>query len=332
MQQAQTIPHDALVVGVDVGGTKIAAGVVDTQGNVHGRIKITTDTSTPERTLSSIAQGVRSAVQATGVTMEQVHAVGLGIPGMVDPAQGICQISVNLGWQNVEVRSWLERELQLPCAIENDVSAAALGESIYGVSKGLDNMVYLSLGTGIATRAIINGKLYRGAHGMAGEIGHASFNPTGPLCRCGGRGCLEALAAGPALALRAQDELRSGKSSLLRDLIGKQPLENLRSEDVFEAARKGDALATKILREAGQYLAYGIYLLSMSLDPQIVIIGGGLAVEGSPLIEAIHEGVTRWLENSPIFREMSGLNLLRLSSLQHDAGITGAAALITSAH
>lgn len=332
MQQVQHAPLDALVVGVDVGGTKIAAGVVNAQGDVSGRIKLPTDTSSPEHTLQAIASSVRSAIQASGATEAQVKAVGLGIPGMVDPSRGVCQLSVNLGWQNIAVTSWLEQELRLPCFIENDVSAATLGESIYGVGRGLDNMVYLSLGTGVAARAIVDRRLYRGAHGMAGEIGHTVFSPDGPLCRCGARGCLEALASGPALARNAQDALKSGQLSILKELLGAQPLESLRAEHVFEAALRDDALAKQILYEAGRHLAYSIYLLTMSFDPQVVVIGGGLAVEQSPLIEATREGVAHWIAQSPVFREMLSLDAVRLTSLQRDAGITGAAALVTAQH
>ncbi|WP_201376215.1 ROK family protein [Ktedonobacter robiniae] len=321
------IEEDNLVVGVDVGGTKIAAGVVNAQGQVSGRIKLPTDTSSVEHTLQAIALSIRSAIQAAHVPSQRIKAVGLGIPGIVDPAQGVCQLSVNLGWQHVAVKAWLERELQLPCFIENDVSVAALGEGLYGVGKGQENAVYLSLGTGIAARAIIHGRLYRGAHGMAGEIGHTVFAPSGPLCRCGARGCLEALAAGPALARNAEDKLQRGESSLLEGIMQEQAVADLRAEHVFEAAARDDALAGQILREAGQHLAYSIYLLAMIFDPQMVVIGGGLAVEGSPLIGATRTGLTHWMKQAPVFREMLSQDAVRLASLQGDAGIVGAAAL-----
>ncbi|GHO61804.1 glucokinase [Ktedonobacter sp. SOSP1-52] len=317
----------ALVVGVDVGGTKIAAGIVNAQGQVSGRVKLPTDTRSVEHTLQSIASGIRSTIQATQGSSQRIKAIGLGIPGMVDPLQGVCQLSVNLGWRDVAVKTWLEQELQLPCFIENDVSVAALGESFYGVGKGLETVVYLSLGTGIAARTIIHGQLFRGTHGMAGEIGHVVFDPAGPLCRCGARGCLEALAAGPALARRAEDELQQGKVSLLAGFLQASAGTGLRAEHVFAAATRGDALSEQILHEAGQHLAYSIYLLTMNFDPQRVILGGGLAVEGSPLIEAMRVGLTHWLQQAPVFREMLSQEAVCLASLQGDAGIAGAAAL-----
>jgi glucokinase len=325
MEQSH-VSNTALVIGVDVGGTKIAAGVVDSQGNVSGQVMQPTDTASPESTLRSIARCVTSVIQATGDKAGRICAIGLGIPGMIDPVRGICLHAVNLNWRNVPVRDWLEQELGLPCAIENDVSAAALGESRYGAGKGLEQMVYLSLGTGIAARMIIQGNLYRGAHGMAGEIGHTVFHFNGPLCRCGARGCLEALAAGPALALNAQQELQNGKASLLQNHQARE----IHAEHVFEAAAQNDALAQQILHDAGMQVAYGIYLLVMSYDPQCVIIGGGLAHEQSPLIAVVKTGIEQWKAQSPIFHAMMEVDGLRVSSLQRDAGIIGAAALVAA--
>ena len=313
------------VVGVDVGGTKIAAGVVDAQGRVSGRVKKPTDISSPAMTLQSIVVAINASLDAAGVKPELVGGVGLGIPGMVDPEKGIGLLSVNLGWQDVPVKSELEAALHLPCTIENDVSAATLGESLYGIGQELSNFVYLSLGTGIAARVILGGQLYRGTNGMAGEIGHAIFVPDGPLCMCGARGCLEALASGPAIARNARETLLVGRASLLRQTSSSQ----LTAEQVVEAAMQGDSLAQQILTEAATHLAYAIYLLSMTYDPQVVVLGGGLALGGGPLIEAIQARVAYWLDQSPIFREILTLDDVRLSSLRRDSAILGAAALVT---
>lgn len=329
MQTTSFVGARPLVVGVDVGGTKIAAGVVDTQGKVFGRVKLPTDTSRPEMTLQSIAAGVTGALHAAGVSSSHISGVGLGIPGKVDPENGIGLLAVNLGWQDVPVKRWLEEALGLPCVVENDVSAATLGESLYGAGRelgGLANLVYLSLGTGVAARAMIEGRLYRGTNGLAGEIGHAIFVPDGPLCRCGARGCLEALAAGPALARKAQEEIQAGRGSLLQELLARSPKPT--AELVFEAATRGDSLAQQILAEAGSHLAYAVYLLAIAFDPQMVVLGGGLAQGNGPLIEAILSGVARWVEQSPVFREILDPGAVRLSALQQDAGILGAAALV----
>jgi glucokinase len=314
-----------LIVGVDVGGTKIAAGLVDANGHIYGRVKLPTDTSQPEMTLRSIAAAISATLDATGVEPAQLAGIGLGIPGKIDPEQGIAQLAVNLGWHNVPVKHWLEEQLGISCSIENDVSAACLGEGLYGAGRGMANMLYLSLGTGIAARVLIEGRLYRGTNGMAGELGHAIFVPNGPGCNCGADGCLEALASGPALVRLAREKLATGQTSLLRDLPDYQSA--LTAEQICEAATHGDDLAWQILNEAAAHLGYAIHLLAMAFDPQCIILGGGMAQEG-PLIDAIRSAVARLAEQAPIFREIFPLEALLLSSLRLDAGILGAASLV----
>jgi glucokinase len=316
------------VVGVDVGGTKIAAGVVDANGQVSGRVKVPTDTRQPEMTLQSIRGAITATLHEAGVSPSQISGVGLGIPGKVDTVNGISLLAVNLGWRAIPVKLRLEEALGLPCFIENDVSVAAQGESLYGAGKGLENFIYLSLGTGVAARMILNSQLYRGSNGLAGEIGHTIFVPSGPQCSCGARGCLEALVSGPALARLAQEEIQTGKSTILRDGQLHEP--QLAAEHVFAAAIQGDNVAEQILARAGTHLAYAIYLLAMVFDPQAVVLGGGLAQTGGPFIAAIRSGVVSWLEQSPIFREILSTESLLLSSLKLDAGILGAAALVST--
>ncbi len=322
--QHSTMHERPLTIGVDVGGTKVVAGIVDARGGVLSRMQLPTDTSRPEMTLRTIAATIEQAIQAAGVSATALRGIGLGIPGQVDPREGRCVLSVNLNWHDVAVCEWLEQRFGLPCALENDVSAGALGEYRYGARS--PNMVYVSLGTGIAARVIHDGQLYRGAHGLAGEIGHTIFVPGGPRCSCGGLGCLEALAAGPALARNAQEQLRTGQASLLQEAFTQRG--SLGAEQVFEAVRQGDSLALHVLAEAGAHLAYAITLLAMAFDPQIVVLGGGLVLEEGPLLEAIHRGVKHWLEQTPILREMLTPESLHISRLQRDAAILGAAALI----
>lgn len=312
-------------VGVDVGGTKIAAGVVDNDGRVYGRVKIATDVSRPESTLQSIIAAITATLQAAGVSPSSINAVGLGIPGKVDVENGICLLAVNLGWRDMPVKQRLEEDLEVPCFLENDVSVAALGESVYGSGQGVENFLYLSLGTGIAGRVILGGRLYRGSNGLAGEIGHAIFVPDGPQCACGARGCLEALASGPALVKQAQQAVRARSS-----MSGRQSLlctSQLTAEQIFVAAIQGDEVAQQILAGAGKHLAAAIHLLAMAFDPQRVVLGGGLAHVEEPFVAIIRSEVASLLEQSPIFREILSSEALLLSSLQLDAGILGAASL-----
>ncbi|GLV54022.1 glucokinase [Dictyobacter sp. S3.2.2.5] len=327
--QTSVVAHDpgSLVIGVDVGGTKIAAGVVDALGQVYGRVQFSTDTSRPEATLRTVAHAVRSAIQAAGVSPAHIRGVGLGIPGKVDVENGVSVFAVNLGWRDVPIKRQLEADLAVPCRVENDVNAAALGEYLYGVGRGTANLVYLILGTGIAARVMISGQLYRGTNGLAGEIGHAIFVADGPPCRCGAQGCLEALAAGPALARSARDAVASGSPSSLQEVLNRGS--ELTAEHVCQAASQGDGLAMRIITEAGEHIAHAIYLLSLSFDPQVVVLGGGLA-QVEILMDAVQARVARKAEQSPIFRDIYHAQLVRLTGLKQDAGILGAAALVAS--
>ena len=313
---------EPLVVGVDVGGTKIAAGVVAANGQVYGRVKLPTDISRPDMTLRTIASAITITLNVAGVEPARIAGIGLGIPGKVDPERGIALLAVNLGWHNVPIKHWLEAELHIPCHIENDVGTACLGESLYGAGKDSTNMVYLSLGTGIAARVLIEGKLYRGTSGLAGELGHAIFVEDGPLCSCGAHGCLEALASGPALARLARLQLEDTPSSLLHSMTDDPS--TLTAEMVCEAATRGDELASHVLKEAAKHLGYAIHLLALAYDPQRIILGGGMARKG-PYIAAIRKAVVRLTAQSPLLREIQSLKMLQLTDLKLDAGILGAA-------
>lgn len=316
----------SLLVGVDVGGTKIVVGAVDGQGQVRNRVQLPTDTSQPEAVLLSIESAIRQLVEMAGVDLARIGGIGLGIPGEIDPVNGVCRLAVNLGWRDVPVTRWLVETLRVSCpiAIENDVSAAALGEQLYGVGRDIANLVYLSLGTGIAAKAILAGKLHRGIHGLAGEIGHTTVLPDGPFCRCGGRGCLDAVASGPALARVAQERIATGVSSLLQ-----QSATPLRTEAVFDAADQGDELARQVVTEAATHIAYAIYQLAMTFDPQVIVLGGGLALEEGLLTRLIRAEVARWAERSPVFNIMYAPGLIRLTALKRDVAILGAVALLS---
>jgi glucokinase len=314
------------IIGVDVGGTKILASVVDKRGNLIGRVSHPTDIVSPEATLESIAQTVEYAIHASGYSSQQVQAVGLGIPGLVDPVQGIGIASVNLNWQNVPVRAILQERLGLPCAIENDVKVAALGESRFGAGKGHENLIYLSIGTGIAAAAIIENELYRGLSGMAGEIGHAILDRDGPLCKCGGRGCFEALASGPAIASRATQKLHAGGSSSLSLVNGP-----LTSEDVFKAAAQADTLALEIASETGEYVAQAIQFLALAYDLPLVVLGGGVPLAGQPFLDPVTHSLERLAGQNWVFSKIYSPGFLQITRLGRDIGILGAAALVTPA-
>ncbi len=317
---------DHLIIGVDVGGTKIAAAGVDGQGNIRGRVHSPTDVSSPEITVRSIAEAIEAAIAASGSSPGGITAVGLGLPGKVDPERGIGILSVNLGWRDVPIKTMLEEDLGIPCFIENDVKVAALGESRYGAGKGVRNMVYLTIGTGIGAGVIIEGKIYRGSTGMAGEIGHAIVERSGPRCRCGTRGCLEAVAAGPAIAALATSAIQAGSETPLRE-VAKANKGGVTAEMVCQAAMQGDLVAREIFEEIGTYIGLGVHMLIMLYDPELVVLGGGVTEAGDLLLNPVRRELKRLATWSYVAKEMLKPEMVRLTALGTDVGILGAAAL-----
>ncbi len=315
-----------MLIAVDVGGTKIAAALVDQRGSIHGLIRCPTDASCAEKTLVSILGAVERTMEVTRCHFRDVAAIGLGIPGKVDTERGMGIASVNLGWRNVPVVAWLEERLHTPCFIENDVKVATLGERRYGVGQSARNLVFLSVGTGIAAGIIIEGELYRGATDMAGEIGHAVVMPNGPRCKCGTRGCLEAVATGPAIAAQAQAAIHAGTPTLIQDLAANDG-GSVTAELVFQAAAQNDRVALAVLEEVGGYLGLAIFTLIQCYDPHLVVLGGGVSRAGNLILDPVRHELAKQALWSSSAREMLNPDKLKLTSLGQDGAILGAAAL-----
>ena len=315
------------MIGIDVGGTKIAACLVDPQGRITSSIRRSTDVTSPDATLNSIASAAKELIAMNNIDHHRIDAIGFGIPGLVDSAKGIGIASVNLNWENIPVRAGLEARLGVRCVIDNDVRAGAMGEAYFGAAKGLRNMVYLNIGTGISAVILLDCRFFMGVNGLAGEIGHAVLVPDGPLCKCGGQGCLEAVASGPAIAARALEKIRSGRDSVLSNQLIDSSLP-LTAEKVFEAAALGDQVANETLAEVGTLMAYSLQYLALAYDPDVIVIGGGVVQGGSPLIIRIQEKLQQLANDSWVFRKVYTKDLVKLSSLGSDAGVFGAAALV----
>jgi glucokinase len=317
------------VIGVDVGGTKIAAGLVDSEGRIHNSIRKPTDTSSPDASIKSIASVVDTVIVQSGVERKFIQGVGLGIPGLVDPVLGIGIASVNLQWRDVPVKDQLEDLLDISCVIENDVRAAAMGEACYGAGQGAKNLIYLSIGTGIACGIILEGKLYYGSNGVAGEIGHAMIDLNGPLCKCGGYGCFEALAAGPAITTTAISKVQLYQDNLLLELCEKK-VETITTEMVFEAADRGDPLAKETLDIIGSYIAFVLQFLILAYDPQLVVLGGGVPMTGNLFFEPVLKRLQKRAAESWVLAKALKPGLVQLTSLGENIGILGAAALVSN--
>ena len=315
-----------IVVGVDVGGSKVAAALVDARGGIFGSLRSPTELSSSEATLDCIASTVNRSIQSSGIPRGQISGVGVGIPGMVDPVLGIGVASVNLNWKDVAVVQALQSRLVLPCWIENDVKAAGMGEARYGAGKGKRSLVFLTIGTGVAAAVILENNIYRGSSGLAGEIGHAVIDRRGPACKCGGQGCLEALVSGPAIAARAAGKIQSGRHSVIADMIEGHTAD-LSARTVFEAARLDDPLALETIDDACQDLAIAIQWLALAYDPQVIVLGGGVSQAGSLLLTPLMRQVQRLASASWVFGKLYNPEFLQISRLGEQIGVLGAAAL-----
>lgn len=308
--------------GVDVGGTKIAAVLADTSGKMLSRVVTPTDLDSPESTLSAIADAILASAKEANISMSSVIAAGIGIPGRVDRRTGLVQQAVNLGWEEVPAGARLSSMLGIPCVLENDVSLAAIGLQRQPNSHNPRSLAYLSVGTGIAAGFVIKGRLYRGAHGMAGEIGHSILDPRGPLCACGSHGCLESMAAGPAIARMAREAITWGAQTSLC-------FNHLTAEIVYHAASNGDALAYSITKRVGQYLAQSIQQLIMHYDIERIILGGGVSKAGQSFLNPILEALETYRSQSDFLREMIRPGMITLLDPNYDAGAWGGIALAT---
>ena len=227
------------------------------------------------------------------MTTSQVAAVGVGAPGPLDIAAGVVIAPPNLpGWERVPLRQMLRDALSIPTYLDNDANAAALGEHRFGAGRGTRHMIYVTVSTGIGGGLILDGRLYHGASGVGGEVGHISVLPHGPLCGCGNRGCLEALASGTAIAREARERVNRGVPTLIAELAGGDP-QQITARLVAEAAQRGDPEAQTILHTAMDYLGIGMASLVNLFNPQMIVIGGGLSKLGETLFEPVRRAIRR---------------------------------------
>jgi glucokinase len=311
-----------LRVGVDIGGSKVAVLVADPSGSVVGRELAPSVAADPDLAIRQIAAVIRSAVAAAGATMDDVEAVGVGVPGRVDRTTGSVTFAVNLGWQHLPLGERLAATLGVPVAVENDVRTAAAGLHERAPFGPIDDLAYLSIGTGISAGIVLGGRLHRGVRGVAGEIGHVVLEPDGPRCACGLDGCFEALAAGSAIARAARDAVAAGATTTLATLADPT------AEDVFAAAAAGDATATAIVDRATTWIARMVHALVLAYDVRLVAIGGGVSKAGDPLLDRIRVALDAICAGSPVARELLSETEVRLLSPDLEIGPWGAIALI----
>jgi glucokinase len=320
-----TEPNDTLVVGVDIGGTKVAAGLVDREGAIKSQ------TRTPMVANRDAGEGLAAVISAIDVLFAQdakartkIRGIGICAPGPLDPHTGVIVNPPNVPcWRNFPLAAEVAKVYDVPVKVENDANAAALAEAIWGAGRGFHHIFYATIGTGIGTGLVCDKRIYNGRTGAAGEGGHMSIDYNGPRCGCGKPGCIEILAAGPAIARRARAKLAADQSSGSNILdLAKGNIDDVTSEMVGHAYADGDPLAKEILQETVKLLALWLSNIVDLLEPDVMIVGGGVVAMLNPFFGDLSKRLVEYCVNSrsreiPLLKAHYGA----------DAGIAGGAAL-----
>jgi glucokinase len=310
---------EKIYVGVDLGGTAIKAGICDERGNLLQTCEGPTGNEKgPDAVLENIAQYVRKLVSDSPYEWEQVEGIGAGIAAFLDISQGFIKMSPNLGWRNVPIKKILEEKLGKTVKIDNDANVAALGEAWSGAGKGIPLLVCYTLGTGVGGGIIINHQILQGCNGLGGELGHMMIVPDIEAidCGCGRKGCLETVSSATGIVRMARDAVDRGEHTSLA-LISP-----ITAKDVFDAAKSGDEVALRIIDRAALYLGKSMALLSVVINPQRYILGGGLSKAGDILFDAVRKYYDQFAQDTA----KEGVDIVP-AILGNDAGVVGAAGL-----
>ncbi len=312
-----------LYLGVDVGGTKIQASLVEGSGTVIGRQKVATPRNVdPEQVVSEVERAMQSVVTAGGIQFKDLTAIGLAIPGVVDPKSGGVIVTPNMNLDGLPIAARLHERLKVPVALGNDCNLGALGEAWLGSARNAKSMMSILVGTGIGGGVVRNGKLWRGAREAAGEIGHIIMEVGGPQCGCGNFGCFEALASRSAIERDLRAGVAAGRRTMLTDIL-KGDLSVIRSGALRDALVAGDDLVTEVMQRAAEVLGHACLTVRHLIDPEVIVLGGGVIGACSSFVMPI---VERIIENDRLPGARGGGHVL-LSALGDDAVVLGAVAL-----
>ena len=312
-----------VVVGVDIGGTKVAAGLVNGEGEILARNRTPMlTTGAPSNGLTAVSTAIRGLFTDAS-SQNQISAIGICAPGPLNPTTGVIINPPNLPiWHNYPLAEEMRRAYKVPIRVDNDANAAALAEAKWGAGRGYRNIFYATVGTGIGTGIILDGRIFHGKTGAAAEGGHLGIDYNGPLCNCGKHGCIETLAAGPAIARRARHKLEQNPKSVLWEMAGGD-IQAVSSEMVGRAHALNDPVAKEVMRETLDLLAYWLGSIIDLLEPDAIVIGGGVSSLLAPFLDEIRE---RW-RGACINPRPLDITLL-LAHYGEGAGIAGAAALV----
>jgi glucokinase len=311
------------MIGIDLGGTFIKAGVVDDEGRVLSRVKRPTDTAEGRHTIiRNIAAAAVEARERSGVPWRSICAVGLGAPGMIEQPAGVVNHSPNLPALDGKLLAppvmKAAGHAGIPIVLENDANVAAFAESWIGCARGVRTMALMTLGTGIGGGIVLNGEIWRGSRGTAGELGHQNLFADGLPCGCGNHGCLEVYASAPALARRFKEAVRDGKPTRLAAQLKRG--EPVTARDISDAARDGDPLCLALMEETGRFLGIGVMNLLHILNVELVAFTGGMTAAGDLLLDSIRSEA----RHRTLALAMKGVKIV-FSRMGNDAGLIGAA-------
>lgn len=308
-------------VGVDLGGTNIAVGVVDDDYKIIGLGKVKTNAPRPaEEIFDDITKAIHLAVEDAGLTMDDIASIGVGTPGSINKDTGIIEFSNNLAFDNVPAKAMLEERTGKPCAFENDANAAALGEAYAGAGKGAKDLIAVTLGTGVGSGIILDGKVLCGSNFTGGEIGHTVIMVDGEQCNCGRKGCWERYASATALISQTKAKMQECPDSLMWAEVDGD-IEKVGGRVAFNAMYKGDKAAKEVVDKYINYVAVGVTNIINTFQPDVVCIGGGISNEGDNLLNPIREFVARERYSKYAKKQTE----ICKAVLGNDAGIIGAA-------
>ena len=319
----------AYYIGVDVGGTNIACGIVDDDCKIIARSKVKTnelnkDMPEYQDVLERIKSAVRIACDEAGIAPSAAHSIGIGCPGTCNSDSGVVEYANNLGFLNVPLRKDVQDEFNIPVYLDNDANAAAFGEFVAGAAKGAKSTVVITLGTGVGSGIVIDGKLYRGANFAGGEIGHTVIVVDGQPCTCGRKGCFEAYSSATGLVRMTRQASEQNPDSLMAKMIREDG--KISARTAYKAMKEGDTVAKEVTEQYIKYLSCGIANVINTFQPEILCIGGGVCNEGDTLLKPLKAAVAE-----QIYSKRSAKNTdIVICSLGNDAGMIGAAMLYKS--
>ena len=309
-------------IGIDLGGTNIAVGAVSEAGSILAQAFTKTLAGRPYQDIVwDMASCVKKVIFKAGLQDDEIQSIGIGIPGVTIADTGVVYNCTNLGWINIPLRAEMQKYFHKPIYIDNDANAAALAESVAGVSAGYQSSILLTLGTGVGGGIVIDGKTWAGAHGRAGEMGHMILVPDGVPCTCGKNGCVERYCSGTALIRDAKQACYNfPQTSILQKAGGN--IERINAKMVIDAAKEGDAPALRVFNSFARYLAMTVNNLIWAFDPDIVVLGGGLCYAGDFLLDAVRTLIPQHQMGKPL-----PIAPVVLAGLGNEAGVIGAAML-----